>query len=146
MDNWNVIRTFTNPQDAHMAKAYLESLGINAMIEDELVQMYNFAPNAAGGVKLLIRDQDWEAGVLFLSDGGYIYPADLVPDDEIQIVDRAMAISLDACPFCYSENISKQKNPDVIIRTAYALLGVVFPMFRAPRKCSDCGKVWKYKR
>ncbi|WP_018339051.1 MULTISPECIES: putative signal transducing protein [Butyricimonas] len=109
MDNWNVIRTFTNPQDAHMAKAYLESLGINAMIEDELVQMYNFALHSAGGVKLLICDQDWEAGVLFLSEGGYIHPADLVPEDEVQLVDRVMAISLDTCPFCHSENIGKQK-------------------------------------
>ena len=146
MDTWNVIRTFTNPQDAHMAKAYLESMGIDVMIEDELVQMYNFAPNAAGGVKLLIREQDWKAGVLFLADGGYIHATDLVPETEVLVVDRAVATSLNICPFCHSENIGRQKNPDVIIRTVYALLGIVSPMFRTPRKCFDCGKVWKYKR
>ncbi|MCD4730588.1 MAG: DUF2007 domain-containing protein [Bacteroidales bacterium] len=59
MDNWITIISFTYPHEAHMAKAKLESEGIETIIQDELTaQVNNFYSNAIGGVKLLVKESD----------------------------------------------------------------------------------------
>ena len=51
--------SFTYPHEAHLAKAKLESEGIETMIRDELTaQVNNFYSNAIGGVKLLVKESD----------------------------------------------------------------------------------------
>ena len=36
MDSWVIVQTFINPQEAYMAKAFLESAGIETRMQDEL--------------------------------------------------------------------------------------------------------------
>ena len=35
MDSWVIVQTFINPQEAYMAKAFLESAGIETRMQDE---------------------------------------------------------------------------------------------------------------
>ena len=73
MNNWTQISTFTQPHEAHLAKARLESEGIDVMIKDELTaQVYNFYSNAIGGVKLLVKDSDSEKAITILKDANIL--------------------------------------------------------------------------
>ena len=35
MDSWVIVQTFINPQEAYMAKAFLESAGIETRMQDD---------------------------------------------------------------------------------------------------------------
>lgn len=147
MNNWSIIQTFVYPQEAYMAKAYLEAARIESLLKDELTaQVNNFYSNAIGGVKLLVRNEDFPEGVEVLKEGGYITPADLVQDEEVLIVEADKTTDRTHCPFCGSENIGKRKTPDIIMVVIYFLLSALFPIFKSVNKCMDCGKVWKFKK
>jgi len=73
MANWITIRTFTFPQEAYLVKSLLESEGISVFLKDELmVQVYNFASNAIGGVKLQVMERDIEKASGILAEHGYL--------------------------------------------------------------------------
>jgi hypothetical protein len=73
MDNWITIISFTYPHEAHLAKGKLESEGIEVVIKDELTtQVINFYSNAIGGVKLLVKESDYENALQLLIESGYI--------------------------------------------------------------------------
>jgi hypothetical protein len=73
MNNWNTIISFTYPHEAHLAKGKLESEGIEVFIKDELTaQVNNFYSNAIGGVKLLVKDSDYNNAYRILVESGYI--------------------------------------------------------------------------
>lgn len=71
-DEWRMIRTFNLPQDAYLAKAYLESFGIAVFLKDEMtVQVFNFYSPAVGGVKMLVPESQADEAEKLLVDGGY---------------------------------------------------------------------------
>lgn len=73
MNEWIRILTLTYPHEAHLAKSKLESEGIDVFIKDELTaQVNNFYSNAIGGVKLLVKERDWEHAYRILKESGYI--------------------------------------------------------------------------
>ena len=73
MNNWILIISFTYPHEAHLAKGKLESEGIEVVIKDELTaQVNNFYSNAIGGVKLLVKESDYDNAYRILIDSGYI--------------------------------------------------------------------------
>ena len=73
MDDLKTLISFTYPHEAHMAKGYLESNGIESILKDEMtVSVNNFYSNAVGGVKLLVKDTDYDNGIQLLKDSGYI--------------------------------------------------------------------------
>ncbi|MEG2277793.1 MAG: DUF2007 domain-containing protein [Odoribacter sp.] len=145
MNGWSMIQTFTNPQDAYMARAYLESEAVETMIQDELTaQVNNFYSNAIGGVKLWVKEEDRERGIEILKDGGYIIPEKEKEEADWVWVRKETDVS--HCPFCHSDNIIKLKDLNLVSVVLYFILGVLFPLFRSTWKCCDCGKAWKYKR
>ncbi|MBK8808146.1 MAG: DUF2007 domain-containing protein [Bacteroidales bacterium] len=82
MENWTTIITFTYPHQAHLAKAKLESEGVEVVINDEFtVQIHNFYSNAIGGVKLLVRNVDSENAHQILANAGYIVEDNKLGDD-----------------------------------------------------------------
>ena len=73
MDNWITVLAFTFPVEAHMAQGFLESEGLRTMLKDELtVQVNSFYSNAVGGVKLQVRENDYDEALMILKKGGYI--------------------------------------------------------------------------
>ena len=147
MNDWRIVLTTMLPQDAHMAKAYLESLGVEVVIKDELTaQVDNFCSNAIGGVKLFVHESNFENSVQLLQDGGYICEADLQVGRDIENIEISPNTNKEICPFCKSDNIGRVREPNYLILITYFLLGVLFPLFRKSYKCFDCNKEWKYIR
>ena len=92
MKDWITILTFTYPHEAHLAKAKLESEGIDVQIKDELtVQVDNFYSNAIGGVKLLVHKTDFERANQILIDSGYIKPETETPNKLLKWIDKFTA-------------------------------------------------------
>lgn len=72
MENWTIIRIFTFPHEAHMAKLYLESLGISVILNHEIsTQVINYNSNTIGGVRLLVPEGQVEEAKGILLEGGY---------------------------------------------------------------------------
>ena len=64
-----------------MAKGKLESEGIEVIIKDEFTaQVNNFYSNAIGGVKLLVKEADFDNARLLLIESGYIQEAATGPN------------------------------------------------------------------
>jgi hypothetical protein len=143
-ENWLVIQTFVYPHEAHMAKTYLESEGIETQIRDELTaQVNNFYSNAIGGVKLLVKESDLAIGIELLKKGGYITDPGF-PGAKIEIVNVKIGFVKDVCPFCKSENISIKRVPNILVVIILFVFRIPFPIFKKSYKCFDCGKEWKY--
>ena len=146
MENWSTIITFDKIHEAHLAKGYLESEGVDCIIMDELtVQVNNFYANAIGGVKVVVKNEDFERGIQILKKGGYIYCNEMVKDFKIETVVAEKYTDKRKCPFCFSENIAKMKEPNIATVLVFFLLGAFFPIFKTSMKCFECGRVWKYK-
>lgn len=146
MDNFKTIMTFTLPQDAYMAKTYLESEGIETFLKDELtVQVYNFYSNAIGGVKLQVKERDFENGLVILKRGGYIN-SESSEEIKVEIVHLDKETNKKTCPFCQSDNIGKTNEPNLLTVIGYFILGALFPIYKTSYNCFDCGKVWKFSR
>lgn len=144
MDNLITILTFTFPQDAYLAKAYLASEGIESFLKDELtVQFHPFYSNAIGGVKLQVRESEFEDGLVVLERGGYLKNK-ICEEIKIELVPFDTTTNKKICPFCTSDNIGKRKELNILTVIVYTVLGVIFPLFRKSYQCFDCDKVWKY--
>lgn len=75
MDSWVIVQTFINPQEAYMAKAFLESAGIETRMQDELTVRTGIHAQAIGGVKLLVRHECWQEALKVLEEGFSLIPA-----------------------------------------------------------------------
>lgn len=73
MNDWQEIQVFVYPQDAYLAKALLESEGIDVFLQDEMtIQVFNFYSNALGGVKMLVPNNQAEKARELLKESGYL--------------------------------------------------------------------------
>ena len=89
MDNWIELISFTLPQDAYLVKGRLESEGIETFLKDELTtQVYNFYSNAIGGVKLLVREPDYQRAYDILVESKYIVSEEKKPNKTLQKLDK----------------------------------------------------------
>jgi hypothetical protein len=146
--HFQIIQTFVYPHEAHLVRAYLESEGIDSEIRDEMtVQANNFYSNAIGGVKLLVKADDYNRGIEVLKNGGYIKEPGTV-ENIVELVYIEKGLNRNICPFCKSENISIKKVPSfwTIFTVFIFTFNAVFPIFlKKSVKCFDCGKEWKFK-
>jgi hypothetical protein len=144
--NLQILLTFMYPHEAHMAQSYLESYGIDSELRDELTaQVNNFYSNAIGGVKLLVKEEDFSRGIEVLKEGGYINES----GTKEKVVERVFienGFNINACPFCSSENISIKKVPTIWTVIVLFILNAAFPILRKSYTCYDCGREWKFQR
>ncbi|MGY7478107.1 DUF2007 domain-containing protein, partial [Klebsiella pneumoniae] len=64
---WIVVKTFSFPYEAQIAKTQLESFGITAYIANEhTIKLDWFYSNALGGVRLLVPENYVDEAKLFL--------------------------------------------------------------------------------
>ncbi len=146
MNNLKTIITFTLPQNALLAKGYLESEGIVTYIKDELTaQVNNFYSNAIGGVKLQVNEDDYENGIRLLEKGGYINAEDQKKEQKIEVVHLDKNTDKNVCPFCKSDNIGKKKEPN-IFTVILMIFSLLFPVYKRSYICFDCNKAWKYTK
>jgi hypothetical protein len=144
MSDWREAISLTFPSEAHMIQGFLESEGIVTILKDEMTtQVNNMYSNAVGGVKVMVREEDFENAQQILIKGGYINPE---KPQKIETVYITSTTDKKQCPFCHSENIGKKKSPDVITLILSLMLMLIFPMFRRTNLCFDCGKEWVFRR
>lgn len=73
MDEFITLATFPYPSEMIAIRGRLESEGIECYVKDELMmQMYNSYSNAIGGVKLEVRQSDYEMARQILEETGFL--------------------------------------------------------------------------
>jgi hypothetical protein len=145
-EKWQTILTFVYPHEAHIAKSYLDSEGIDSEIRDELTaQVNNFYSNAIGGVKLLVKEEDFSKGIEVLKNGGYINESG-TSENQIEIVFIEKGFNKNVCPFCKSENISIKKVPTFWTVLVIFIFNAAFPILKKSYKCYNCEKEWKFQK
>ena len=153
MEIWPILLTFTYSHEAYLVKGYLESNGIEVIINDEFTaQVANMYSNAIGGVKLRVSESDYAQGIQLLKDGGYLNEENSKSENKIEIVELNKATNKKICPFCCSDNIAVNSKPGILTTIVLAIInlavmiGAIFPRFKTSFKCFDCGKEWKYMK
>ena len=140
MSEWVTIQSYLYPQEASIAQAKLESMGVETFLQDELTtQIISGYSNAIGGVRLQVQQNKYEEARNILIKGGFI------KDETIYILKSKKYPDKTVCPFCQSENIDSMERPSVIGIFLFYLSRFVF-MFKQTDHCYDCKKHWKYER
>jgi len=85
--------TFTVPIEAHLSNEFLKANGITTYLKDELVaQIATNNSIAVGGIKIQVREEDYEQAYSLLIEGGYIVEeAKRVNNPLVQRFDRLTA-------------------------------------------------------
>lgn len=87
MNKLVTLRSFSSSVDFEMAKAYLESLGIECFGIDEVINRAYLA-NVNGGVKLKVREENAEEAIKLLFEGGYLKADDFEPSTEMKWAEK----------------------------------------------------------
>lgn len=70
MDSWKIVFSSTDPFEVNLAKNYLESEGIETILQNELAaQIYASVIDKS---KLLVREKDLEPAIKILIKGAYV--------------------------------------------------------------------------
>lgn len=147
MSTWVTIQAFNYPHEANLAKAKLESMGIECFVKDELTtQVMSLSSSAIGGAKLQVPESNLEEARNILIEGGFIVVDNVKLKKRIEVLNSNDYRNKEKCPFCQSDNIDTVVNPSVFVILFYFILGVIFPIFKSWEKCYDCEKQWKYKK
>lgn len=141
MDNWVRIISFTYPHEGHLAKAYLEAMGVRVILFDEFtIQVHNFWSNAIGGVKLYVESRNAEETLLLLEDAGYIVKEWPKQKRRVEYFDAHFK---GKCPYCDSQNVVKKNAPGYIYMLSIMLLRFPLPFLKSTYYCYDCSREWK---
>lgn len=144
MKNWIEIISFTHPHEAHLAKNFLESSGVEVEIKDEFtVQVYGFLSNAIGGVKLFVEEDNAKEALSLLESGGYIEKKETEANTQIETFS---ADQKDTCPYCNSTNTSQKKIPGYLFVLSILLLSFPLPFLKRRYYCYECRKEWKIEK
>ena len=87
MTDWITVTSFSVASQAYLAKARLESEGIDVFLKDELT-MQVYALGVIGGVKLQVREVHLDAACDILIEMGYLDPPNPKHGSLIQFLDR----------------------------------------------------------
>ncbi len=73
MNKFITLHSFTFPSELVAIKGRLEAEGIECQVKDELtVQVHNFYSNAIGGIRLQVKEKDYQNAKKILIETGYI--------------------------------------------------------------------------
>jgi predicted RNA-binding Zn-ribbon protein involved in translation (DUF1610 family) len=119
------VYTYNNYIDANIILGRLQSEGINCWLKDENIVTINpILINAAGGIKLMVTENDLQKAVELLSSFA---------------AERKSRLS---CPQCGSHNIEFVSTPRKAGNWFSVLIGVLFTSFAPPVEqvyhCFDC--------
>ncbi|MGY5514044.1 putative signal transducing protein [Vibrio antiquarius] len=126
-----VVARFSFPHEAHIARASLDSIGIESYITDEhTVNTQWLYSNAMGGVRLMVAKSDAEDAKQILSS------------DFSESLENELAVDegKDVCPNCGSKELytfTKGKRPAFLV---FILLGFPLFFYKHGYKCKQCGE------
>jgi len=132
---WVTVAAYSQPIEAHLARAHLESEGIPCLVGDEhLVRVDWFLSNAVGGVKVLVPA--WEAERA--RDVLRPRPRLVVVADEGEPADGELI-----CPRCRSYDVYYRRYSRRIASVFILLFGFLIPWQNRRWTCTQCGYEWK---
>ncbi len=127
-----VVARFSFPHEAHIAKANLESAGIESFIADEhTVNTQWLYSNAIGGVRLMVSEEDLEEATEILTSDF---------SESLESHTKEIGEKLDICPHCGSNDLfayTKGKRPAFLV---FILLGFPLFFYKQGYKCNQCGE------
>jgi len=132
------IANFSEPFEAHLAKARLDSCGIECVLVGEnFVATYWFASLADRGIKLQVRESDADRA-------GEILAAAPQKTGEDNLVEEAESLPTDLkCPKCGSAEVEYEKFSRKAFFLSILFLGFPLSFLKRSCRCSNCGHVWK---
>jgi hypothetical protein len=128
------IASYSQPEEAELVQAKLESEGIRSFIADgNFVSSYRLASVAVGGVRLQVRKSDAEVALQILNENS---------KEEQSPVENGIENATDTCPRCHSSDI--QYETFALRRVFLAMLFLApLPFLKRKWKCHRCGNEWK---
>jgi hypothetical protein len=133
LDRLVTVGTYTTPWEAQLARARLESEGIDSRMADENLGRLGLS-NAVGGVKVLVWSEDAEAARALLLREARLPEIYLVTDEESH---------WPRCPGCNSENLTLERWSRRLLIGSLLLLRIPLIIPRKRWKCRNCGEEWK---
>jgi len=128
---WIVIKTFSFPYEAQIAKTQLEAFGIPVYIENEhTINMDWFYSNALGGVRLLVPENYVDEAKSFLEKDF---------SDELE---QKFGESKECCPECGSLDIEVNTKGKKSAFLAFMFFGLTLFSFKNGNRCKRCGHFW----
>ncbi|WP_373882562.1 DUF2007 domain-containing protein [Acinetobacter pittii] len=128
---WIVIKTFSFPYEAQIAKTQLEVFGIPVYIENEhTINMDWFYSNALGGVRLLVLENYVDEAKSFLEKDF---------SDELE---QKFGESKECCPECGSSDIKVNTKGKKSAFLEFMFFGLPLFFFRNGNRCKRCGHFW----
>ena len=115
LERFVTVATYAFPWEAQLAKARLESEGIDSVVADE-ISAGLYGANAIGGVKLRVREEDAGRATALLGTRRPLPEIYLVTEEDARQV---------RCPRCRSEDVAAEG------------------WFRRRWSCRACGTVWR---
>ncbi|HUM05355.1 MAG TPA: hypothetical protein VLT90_07830 [Terriglobales bacterium] len=127
------LRQFRDLPEALLAKASLNSAGIEAyLVDDNMVRLDWFWSNLLGGIKLKVRPEDEQAATEILSQ----------PIPERLEIEGIGEYDQPRCPRCQSLDVSyRELNKLVSYGSAY--LGIPIPVHTKAWSCHACRNEWE---
>lgn len=133
-----VVRAFSQPYEAYIARSALRAAGIDATVaDDNIVSVDWLYSNAVGGVKLLVpADEAGMAGVVLDTP-----PIQMAPSADTS--GSGTVPDADACPHCGSGDVAPVMLGKRLQFLTWLVAGVpLLPAFRRTR-CRTCGHRWR---
>lgn len=81
------LRTFLDPSEQALAKAFLASEGIESYSKDSIMNRV-YPAQVFNGIELQVAEEDVEQAVVVLIQGGYLKKEDFEPSDEIKWITK----------------------------------------------------------
>ena len=136
------VLTVTFAHEVAIIRGRLEAEGITCFVKDEFtVQVHPFYSNAIGGVKLQVRESDYDQTIEILKETGYIKEEELQPPQENKHFYKPQIIIKDGeiiCPICGSEEVVKRKKPRLLFLLTSLLFTFPTPFVKSTYYCIDC--------
>jgi predicted RNA-binding Zn-ribbon protein involved in translation (DUF1610 family) len=137
-EQFKTVLTFTYPSEMVVVRGRLEADGIECFVQDELtIQVNPFYSNAIGGVKLQVKESDYESAVEILRQRGYM-------DNDNQTTKMMKSdVQIMTCPSCGSAEVVKCKTAGYVFVFSFLLLGFPIPFLKKTYHCFECGIEFK---
>jgi hypothetical protein len=132
-DRLVTVETFATSWEAQLARARLESEGIESRMADENLVRLGLS-NAIGGVKLLVWEEDAAHAAELLRREARL--------PEIYLVTEEEAL-WPRCPGCNSDNLTLERWSRRLLMGSLLLLRFPLVIPRKRWKCRHCGAEWK---
>ena len=131
------LKTFPFPNQAYIIKGKLESEGIFCFLKNELTaQVTGLNFSSVGGIDLQVMEKDLEKATEILNSSEI-----LNNNSENNNFDRKENEII--CPFCNSNEVSKQKKAGWWFFIFAITIGLFLPILNTEYHCFNCGKDFK---